>query len=118
MTGKEGTFHSSKVIEYGTKMIGGVSPKKNAETNHLSVSIFKNCQEPKKDTGCNASVIQVPPPFAAKTIMEAMEAEIELVVFVTEGIQQLDIVKVKTHNKTRFIGPNCPGIIKPNKGYI
>jgi len=99
-------------------MVGGVSPTK-AGTKHLGLPVFKDMMEAKRETNCDASVIYVPPPFAAKAILDAMEAEVELVVCITEGIPQLDMVKVKaalkSQSKTRLIGPNCPGIIKPNE---
>jgi len=99
-------------------MVGGVSPNK-AGTNHLGLPVFKDVREAKAATNCDASVIYIPPPFAAKAIMDAMEAEVELIVCITEGIPQLDMVKVKaalkSQNKSRLIGPNCPGIIKPNE---
>ena len=117
-TGKQGTFHSEQAVAYGTKMVGGVTPGKSG-TMHIGLPVFNTVHEAKSKTGANASVIYVPPPFAADAILEAVEAEIDLVVCITEGIPALDMIVVKSimksENKTRLIGPNCPGIIKPGE---
>src|SRR5271167_888844 len=117
LTGKEGTFHAKTCAEYGTKIVGGVTPGKGG-TNHEGWPIFNTMQEAVDKTGADASVIFVPPPFAADAIMEAADAEIELIVCITEGIPTLDMVRAWEYlqnRRSRLIGPNCPGIISPGR---
>lgn len=118
ITGNQGTFHTKSSLEYGTKMVGGVSPKKAGQM-HLGLPVFKNCAEAKQATNCDASVIYVPALFAKNAILEAIEAEIGVIVAITEGIPQHDMLYVKhalrSQTKSRLIGPNCPGIIKPGE---
>src|ERR1700751_2664133 len=116
-TGAQGTFHSEQAVAYSTKMVGGVTPGKGG-SKHLDLPVFNTVQDAVKETGANASVIYVPPPFAADAILEAIDAGIELVICITEGIPVLDMVKGKRKlqgSKTRLIGPNCPGVITPGE---
>ncbi|RMD91737.1 MAG: succinate--CoA ligase subunit alpha [Alphaproteobacteria bacterium] len=115
ITGSQGTFHTEQAIAYGTKMVGGVTPGKGGQT-HLGLPVFNSCHEAMEATGADASVIYVPPPFAADSILEAIDAKIPLVVCITEGIPVLDMMKVKRvllDSETILIGPNCPGVITP-----
>lgn len=116
-TGAQGTFHSEQAIAYGTQMVGGVTPGKGG-TSHLDLPVFNTVDEAVSTTGANASVIYVPPPFAGDAILEAVDAGVELVVCITEGIPVLDMVRVKralSGSNTRLIGPNCPGVITPDE---
>ncbi|MDA9980516.1 succinate--CoA ligase subunit alpha [Pelagibacterales bacterium] len=116
-TGSQGTFHSEQALKYGTKLVGGVTPKKGG-TIHLDLPVFNTVQEAKDTTQANASVIYVPPPYAANAILEAIDSEIELIVCITEGIPVMDMMNVKDklkNSKSRLLGPNCPGIITPNE---
>ncbi|HEX6859405.1 MAG TPA: succinate--CoA ligase subunit alpha [Caulobacteraceae bacterium] len=117
ITGSQGTFHSEQAIAYGTKMVGGVTPGKGGST-HIGLPVFDTVAEAKEATGADASVIYVPPPFAADSILEAIDAEIPLIVCITEGIPVTDMIKVKrslSGSKSRLIGPNCPGVLTPNE---
>tara|TARA_B100000767_G_scaffold271671_1_gene297782 strand:+ start:5283 stop:6158 length:876 start_codon:yes stop_codon:yes gene_type:complete len=116
-TGTHGTFHSEQALNYGTKLVGGVTPKKGGQ-EHLNLPVFNTVQEAKDQTAANATMIYVPPKFAASAIIEAIESKIELIVCITEGIPILDMLKVKKlliKSKSRLIGPNCPGIITPDE---
>lgn len=117
MTGAQGTFHTEQAIAYGTKMVGGISPGKGGST-HIGLPVFDTVRDAVHKTGANASVVYVPPPFAADAIMEAVDAELDLVVCITEGIPVLDMIAVRRYmqgRKTRLIGPNCPGVITPGE---
>jgi len=117
LTGREGSFHAQQMLEYGTKVVAGVTPGKGG-TKHLGVPVFNTIADAVQATRANASVIFVPPPFAADAILEAMEAQLPLVICITEGVPTLDMVRVAAalkNSKTRLIGPNCPGIISPGK---
>ena len=116
-TGREGTYHSEQALAYGTKMVGGVTPGKGG-SKHLELPVFDTVEEAVAQTGANASVIYVPPPFAADAILEAIDAKVELVICITEGIPVLDMIKVKralSGSRTRLVGPNCPGVITPGE---
>ncbi|WP_404711608.1 succinate--CoA ligase subunit alpha [Sphingomonas sp. MMS24-J13] len=116
-TGTQGTFHSEQAIAYGTKMVGGVTPGKGGMT-HIGLPVFDTMYEAVAKTGADASVVYVPPPFAADSILEAIDAEVPLIICITEGIPVLDMVKVKralSGSKSRLIGPNCPGVLTPNE---
>jgi len=117
LTGREGSFHAEQMIAYGTKVVAGVTPGKGG-TKHLGVPVFNTVADAARKTGANASVVFVPPPFAADAVLEAAEAGLPLVVCITEGIPTLDMVRVKAYlaaRGTRLIGPNCPGIISPGQ---
>lgn len=116
-TGAQGTFHSEQCLAYGTKMVGGVTPGKGG-TKHIGLPVFNTVKEAKAQTGCNVSMVFVPPPFAADSILEAVDADLDLVICITEGIPVLDMVKVKRFmqgKRTRLVGPNCPGVITPGQ---
>lgn len=117
LTGAQGTFHSEQCLAYGTKMVGGVTPGKGG-TSHIGLPVFNTVHEAKKKTSCSVSMVFVPPPFAADSIMEAVDADLDLVICITEGIPVMDMVRVKKFmqgRRTRLIGPNCPGVITPGE---
>merc|ERR1712127_807335 len=116
-TGTHGTFHGEQALKYGTQLVGGATPKKGGQ-KHLGLPVFNTVEEAKKSTGASATMIYVPPKFAAAAIIEATEANIELIVCITEGIPIIDMIKVKQNlikSNSRLIGPNCPGIITPGE---
>lgn len=120
ITGGEGSFHTEKMLEYGTKVVAGVTPGKGG-TSHLGIPVFDTVREAKDKAGANTSVIFVPPAFAADAILEAADAELDLVICITEGIPVKDMIQVKHYlncHKTRLIGPNCPGVISPGKAKV
>src|SRR3954471_21119593 len=117
MTGETGTFHTEQALAYGTKMVGGVTPGKGGQT-HIGLPVFDTVAEAVAATGADATVVYVPPPFAADSILEAIDAEVPLIVCITEGIPVIDMIKVKRAlqgSKSRLIGPNCPGVLTPNE---
>ena len=117
MTGETGTFHTEQALAYGTKMVAGVTPGKGGQS-HLGLPVYDTVHEAVRETGADASVVYVPPPFAADSILEAIDAEVPLIVCITEGIPVLDMVRVKralSGSKSRLIGPNCPGVLTPNQ---
>jgi len=117
ITGAQGSFHTEQCLKYGSKFVGGVTPGKGG-TTHLDLPVFNTVKEAKEKTGCTVSMIFVPPPFAADSIMEAVDADLDLVICITEGIPVLDMVKVKKYmqgKRTRLVGPNCPGVITPGE---
>src|SRR5688572_16125589 len=117
MTGETGTFHTEQALAYGTKMVAGVTPGKGGQT-HIGLPVYDTVQEAVRATGADASVVYVPPPFAADSILEAIDAEVPLIVCITEGIPVLDMVRVKralSGSKSRLIGPNCPGVLTPGE---
>ena len=119
-TGKEGTFHSSQMIEYGTKIVGGVTPKKGGQT-HLDLPVFNSVADAIKETNANTSIIFVPPAFAANAIIEAADAGIKVIIAITEGIPVRDMIRVNNHIKdidTVLVGPNCPGVITPDEAKV
>lgn len=118
ITGDAGSFHARQMLEYGTKIVGGVTPNKGGQLFADKVPVFNTVSDAVKDTGANASIIYVPPPFAADAILEAIASKVELIVCITEGIPVLDMVRVKEaliHSSSRLIGPNCPGVITPGE---
>ena len=119
-TGKEGTFHSTQMIEYGTKIVGGVTPKKGGQT-HLGLPVFNSVVDAIKETNANTSIIFVPPAFAANAIIEAADAGIKVIIAITEGIPVRDMIRVNNHIKdidTVLVGPNCPGVITPDEAKV
>ncbi|MCF7824276.1 MAG: succinate--CoA ligase subunit alpha [Candidatus Marinimicrobia bacterium] len=121
ITGSEGSFHTAQMIDYGTNVVAGVTPGKGGHTSDSGIPIFNTVQEARDKAGANTSVIFVPPPFAADAIMEAVDADLDLVICITEGIPTADMVKVHSYmagKKTRLVGPNCPGVITPGAGKV